>query len=427
MIRNRIALAIPFAAAIALCSCGNSSPPAPQGGGGGEGGPAKPQGPTLGKKLPEYKPSGMKDDWKKCVELESAVKSSKKLDEQAAAKKALADYIAEFPARWEGKEVPAPEACYYAVMLQKCKLYPQAVIQAERYIEVAPEDSANYLNCHTTKISSMAQAGDFEGAEAELKKATETVYKGREGERRVLAETIANSMLKGGRVDLASEHFREQAESQSDMESAIQAIDCYLRMGRNDDAVRLSKRMTDLIKEGKNVERAKWMVQQLDLIGRPAPGFSGAKWWKGTGGPVSDADLKGKVTVVFTWNMKSAWNQFFFDRLAQLIKDLADKPFQVIGISRLAHYDPVTGGTKADMTEDEELTRYDMWAQQYPVTYPLAVDGFEKEDLLGPWVGHVVPYYVVVGKDGNIFYVRTGKNEEHFAALKEMIEKALAK
>ena len=425
--RRLASLVLPLSAVLSLAACGggSSAPPAKPG---EPGGPPAVTGPKLGRKLPtDFTPSGVKDDWKKMVELEDAVKSSRKEDEQAAAKKALADYLADFPARWEGKTVPPAEACYFAIVLQKCKQYQKAAVEAARYIEVAPEDSPNALNCWTVKISSLAQAGDFDGAESELKSISETVFKNRETDLRRLQETIANSMLKGNRIDLAAENFRAQAEGSSDMESAIQAVDCYLRLGRNDDAVRLARRMTDLIKEGKNVERAKWLVGQLELIGRPAPSLGGAKWWKGNGGPVAEADLKGKVSIVFTWNMKSQWNKFFFDRVAALLKDYADKPVQAIGLSRLAHYDPTTGGTKADMTEDQELQYYDMWCQQYPITYPLAIDGFEKLDLIDPWVGHVVPYYVVVGKDGNVFYVRTGKNEEHFAALKEMIDKALAK
>ena len=212
-----------------------------------------------------------------------------------------------------------------------------------------------------------------------------------------------------------------------DFDAAKMAADCYLRLGRLDDARRLAAKMTDLVKEGKNAAFAKWLVQQLDLIGKPAPGFKDAKWWKGAGAPVADADFQGKVTVVFTWNMKSAWNEFFFERLNQMVKDYADKPFQVVGISRLARFDATINATKADMTDDDELLRYDMWKEQYNVAYPLAVDGYESEALMGAWAGHTVPFFVVVGKDGKVASVRSGKNEEHFAALRELVEKELAK
>ena len=76
---NRHAVPLALAAGIALAACGGSEP-AP-GAPGGQG-PAAQGGPVLGKKLPKYTPSGMKDDYGRYKELERAVKDSKKLDEQ---------------------------------------------------------------------------------------------------------------------------------------------------------------------------------------------------------------------------------------------------------------------------------------------------------------------------------------------------------
>ena len=417
-----------LAAAPALAGCGGSEAPANPGGGGGAagGGPA-PLGPkTLGKKMPEFTPSGMKEEYRKYQDIKSAIRNSKAKEEQAEAKKNLADFLAEFPGKWSAIEVPAPEAFMYAVVLQECKLYPQAIDQVRRWIEVAPDDSVNFVHAHNCLITCLAQSGTFDEAADVLAKNLETTYKNRDGDRKVMEETIAMAMMKAGQLERAADHFEKNATiGFGDQESAIYAVDCWLRLGRIDEAVRIANRAGDVIKEGRAGERMKALKQQVELVGRPAPGFEAAKWWKGSGGPVTPDMIKGRVTVVFVWNMKSAWNEFFFMRLNKLVKELAERDVQFVGISRLFRFDATVMGTRKDMTDEEELERYDMWVAQYGVIYPLAVGGYEDESLVNAWAAHVVPSYIVVGKDGKVSYVRTGKEEEHFAILKEMIEKAL--
>jgi AhpC/TSA family protein len=425
--KRRFAAVLLPVAALALAACGDSSssPKAP----GAAGGPPGALAPRkLGKKMPEFTPSGIAEDFKKWQELDSAVRHSTKEDEQDAAKKALDDFLKEFPARWEGKDVPPPEAYKYAVLLQKCRLYPQAINQVRRWIEVAPDDNVNYVNAHLCMIQCLASSGDFAGAENELNAIRETILKGRDMDRRGAEESIANSMLLGGQLEGAANHFDTIATGgMGDAENAILGVDCYLRLGKVADANRLATRMVEIVQGGHSADRVKWLQQQVALVGKPAPGFEGAKWWKGTGGPVTAENLKGKVTVVFVWNMKSSWNKWFFERLNAMVKDYAGKPFQVVGISRLARFDPRKMATKADMTDEEELELYDLWAQQYGNDYPLAVGGKDDEALVNAWAAYVVPSYIVIGKDGIISYVRTGKNPEHFIALREMVDKALAR
>src|SRR5258706_7609499 len=124
--------------------------------------------------------------------------------------------------------------------------------------------------------------------------------------------------------------------------------------------------------------------------------------------------------------MKSTLNKCFSERLTLLTKNYADKPLQVVGISRLAKFDPINMCTKPDMTEEDELKFYEMWCAQYSINYPLAVGAKDDDGLIDAWAGYVVPYFVLVGKDGNVTYMRTGKGTEHFAALREMLDKAMA-
>ena len=413
-----------LAAAFSLASCGDDPPPKK---GPGAAGTSSTLGTkTLGRKMPEFTPSGMKEESAKYKELKAAVKHSKVVEEKAAAQKALDEFVANFPGAWGNREVPAPEALMYALILDECKQYPQAVTQAKRWLAVAPDDNINWTNAHTLLITCLAKAGEYDAAEAELKAVYDTAYKNRDADRKGVEESIAVAMYKAGKLEMAARHFEVLATTGfGDQESGIYAVDCWLRLGRPDEAKRVADRASEFIKEGKAAERMKQLKAHVAMVGKPAPGFTTAKWWKGSGGPVTADNLKGKVTVVFSWNMQKQWNTWFFKRLNELVGAYPGGEVQLVGVSRLAKFDASKMATKADMTEEEELNLYDMWAAQYGVTYPLAIGGFGEDALIDAWGAHVVPSYTVVGKDGTIVYVRSGKEEEHFAILKEMVDRAM--
>jgi hypothetical protein len=413
-----------------LASCGGSEP-APAGpAAGGDGAKAAGGGaPALGKKMPEFTPSGVKDDFRKMKELKDAVKHSRVKEEQEAARKSLETLKEELAAKWAGREVPAPEAHYLAMILHDCGKCSEAVLQARRWLEVAPDDNPNYVHMTTQLIGCLAESGDYDGAMRELKETEETTYKNRDQQRADLVGTIALTMLKNGRMEPALELFENRMTlNMGDIESAQLAVEIAQLLGKPAEAVRIAQKAADFFPaDGKPGKRAVQLLAGVKLIGKPAPGFKAARWWQGVGGPVTDEMLKGKVTVVFSWNMQSAWNKYLFERLNTLLTELAPKGLQIVGISRLARFDAVNMGTKKELTDEEELKFYEMWTQQYGVTYPFAVDGYESDALMNAWEATVVPFFVVVGKDGNVFGVASGKDEERIAALKSIVELALAK
>ena len=415
-----------IAAALSLAACGDDPPPKPAGAGGGAGTSSTLGTKTLGRKMPEFTPSGMKEESAKFRDIKAKVKSSRVVEEKAAAQKELDEFVANFPAAWASREVPAPEALMYASILQECKQYPQAVTQVKRWIEVAPDDNINWTNAHSLLITCLAQAGEYDAAEAELKAVYDTAYKNRDADRKGVEETIAVAMYKAGKLEMAARHFEVLATTGfGDQESGIYAVDCWLRLGKPDEARRVAERAADFIKEGKAAERMKQLKAQVAMVGKPAPGFTTAKWWKGSGGPITADNLKGKVTVVFSWNMQKQWNKWFFERLHALANNYQGGDFQLVGVSRLAKFDATKMATRADMSEEDELNLYDMWCAQYGVTYPLAVGGYNEDALIDAWAAHVVPSYSVIGKDGTVVYIRSGKEEEHFAILKEMVDRAM--
>src|SRR5262245_51068056 len=108
-----------FAAALALASCGDDPKPA-----GPKTGPGRSlsSAPTLGQKMPEFTPSGIKEDYKKVNELKTeGIKHAKTADQRTANQKAMADLLAELCAKWADKKVPEPEALMYAFILKEAE------------------------------------------------------------------------------------------------------------------------------------------------------------------------------------------------------------------------------------------------------------------------------------------------------------------
>ncbi len=427
-------LALALGLGLVLAACGGDEPAAPGGGGGAGGGGGGGGGgpPALGHQMPEFTPSGIKEDFKKFNEMKSAWKNARKEDEKTAADQALHQFVADTIAKWGAREggVPAPEAHYYATILKEGDKKVEAIVQFRRYLDIGDPTSGNYLTCTTNIIGLMAETGDYDGAMAELKKSKDTTFKDKDGDRQRAETSIAVAMLTAGLVERAAPLFEALAtDGMGDPESALYAVDCYQRLGRNDEAHRMAQKAADFYREGRQADRMKVLLAATSMLGRTAPDFTGARNWSGIGGPVTRDMMKGKVVVVFSWNMQVQWAKWFFERINALAEEYMPKEVMFVGISRFAKIDANKMITVADMTEETEMTFYEAWTREFKVTYPLAIGpyGDEGQPFMDAWAGSIIPAITVVGKDGKVFYVRTGKNPEHMAALKEMIEKAVNK
>ena len=392
--------------------------------------PTPPEPATATRTMPEYTPSGIKDDFKRLREHKQAVKDAKEKpeQEQKAAKDALETLRSAVVLKWGDREVPAPEAHYWANILHEAGKPAEAVVQCRRWLEVAPEDNVNFVGTTTLLITSLAASGDYEGARAALEAAADTTYRDKAQARADVLTTIAMLMLRKGELETALETLEAcMTIHEGDVECAILAVETAQRLGRPAEAVRIAHKAVEFFREGPTAVRARALLEAAILVGRPAPGFAGAKWWKGAGGPVKDADLSGRVTVVISWNMKSAWNRPFFERLNAFLAATRDRGVGLVGISRLARFDPTVMETQEDLTDEQELVFYDMWKQQYGVTWPLAVYPYRDQRMLADWAAHVVPLWIVIGKDGKIAAVSAGKDDERIAVMREFVERELAR
>ena len=396
--------------------------------------PGEPAAPVAAAPEPEpapapapFLPSGLKEDFKLFSGTKAAWKAARTEDARTEARAKLDALVAELVARWSARVVPAPEGQYWGTILREAGRHGEAVAAYRGYLAVSDPASANSLASTTNMIASLVDAGEFDGAAAELERAAATVYADRPEDRARAETALALGLMRAGRLEEAAARFGMIMDmGPGDPESALHGVDCLLRLGRTDAAARLAAAAAARFPEGRVADRMRLLVDQVALVGRPSPGFGAARWWKGEGPPPTEEELRGKVVVVYSWNMQAQWVRWFFERLNRLHADYAPRGVVVVGISRLHRFDPNKMVYDESMTEEQELMFYDAWKKEYAVAHPLAVGEYDGA-LMEAWSARVIPMIVVVGKDGAVAYVRTGKDEEHFGILREVLERELAR
>ncbi|MHC4922614.1 MAG: hypothetical protein ACYTG4_00835 [Planctomycetota bacterium] len=429
--KSRMTTALSLIATLGLAGCGDSGSSSSDSSSTADDSAKKEEAadaPPPKKKMPEYTKSGVLKDVKQWQELKGKVRYARKREEKEAAQKELDDFIKSSSDSWSAKGVPDQEGYYLGILQHAAGNPSDAAKSIGKYLGIAPDDHVNYANATGLQIQALAEAGEFNAAETALAKAKTGALETKPQNQVNAQAAIATFMMKAEKFEGAARHFGEIAFlGNGNPTFAILGADCWQRAGRAGDAVGLARKgVSHFEGNEKGKKRMMQLVDACDLVGKPAPGFANAKWWKGRGGPLSDEALKGNVTVVFSWNMQARWIKWFFKRVSDLNSDYSGRGLQIVGISRLARFDAVNGGTVPDLTDDQELEFYDLWESQYGVSYPLAVGQYGNSALMDDWACNVIPAMVLVGKDGLVKYTRTGKEEEHFDALRTMIDKAYA-
>jgi tetratricopeptide (TPR) repeat protein len=422
MDRTRLALALAASLVVAACGGDKKKSAKPK----EDAAPLEPAKPK--KEMPAYEKSGILQDVRKWQDLRSARKEARKKEDKEAADAAVASFVEEAVARWTAKAPPDPEAYYLGILLDAAGKKREAAEATRRYLAVAPEDHVNYANATTLLIRVLGEAGDFDAAEAALAQARGGAYMGKSQDEIGAATSLAMA-LSPKQPERAAKHFENlMSMGTGDPESAILGVECLLRTGKRDAAVAMAKKATEIFKEGRPVDRIKDLLAATSLVGETAAGrFAEAKHWRGSGSALTDADLQGKVTLVFGWKIDATWATSFFKEMNQLKADYDDKGVQFCGISRLAQFDPVEGGTKKDMTVDQELEFYDRMGREYGWDYPMAIGAIDNPALMHAWGAQATPSLTVVGKDGRIAYTRTGHKPEHVNTVREVLDRETAK
>ncbi len=426
-----LALALLATLPLTACGGGDSGTAPASGGGAAAGGEAKPDAPEV-PAMPKYEPSGIKEDYGRIKEAKQGVSTARKKDEKAAAEAALEKLTKETADKWAAKAPPAQECHYLAFIMEEAGRFPDALAAAKKYLDIATGTTSTMNIPHMTNmvIRCLAATGSLDEAEAEILKAEKTAFDGKPDVQQQATLFVATAAEKAGKLEQAARLYeRSMTLGSGDPESASLATDCWQRLGKPAEAVRVAKLAAEGFPDEKTKKRMRHLVAACELVGKPAPGFDGARHWKGGGGPVTRDALKGGVTVVFAWNMamKPDRTKKLFENLNALQGDYSERGISLVGISRLAKFDPAQGGTVADMTEEQELAFYDTWERSYGTQCAYAIGGLDDDALVDAWAAHLVPALIVVGKDGNVAYTRTGFEAEHFATVRQAIDKALSR
>ena len=210
--------------------------------------PGEPAAPVAAAPEPEpapapapFLPSGIKEDFKLFSGTKAAWKAARTEDARTEARAKLDALVAELVARWSARVVPAPEGQYWGTILREAGRHGEAVAAYRGYLAVSDPASANSLASTTNMIASLVDAGEFDGAAAELERAAATVYADRPEDRARAETALALGLMRAGRLEEAAARFGMIMDmGPGDPESALHGVDCLLRLGRTDAAARLA-------------------------------------------------------------------------------------------------------------------------------------------------------------------------------------------
>ncbi len=139
-------------------------------------------------------------------------------------------------------------------------------------------------------------------------------------------------------------------------------------------------------------------------IGDQAPTFTADI---ATGGQVTPADLKGKVTML---QFTASWCKVCWKEMPHIEKDIWQKykdrkDFMLLGIDR-----------------DEERDKVIRFGQDVNVTYPLVLDPGSKIFHLFAEEGAGITRNVIIDRTGKIVFMTRLFKEEEFEAMKDVID-----
>jgi hypothetical protein len=345
---------------------------------------------------------------------------------------AIARWLAEVRARTPAAEVPISEGLIYAEALRLAGLSREAEAEDRRYLAWAPKESNERVMACWVLVLSLVEGGDADGAERELDAAPAKMPKSTSWPPRAMVRAVADGLAAAGRFERAALRYASLREGHPlDVDDVARAAECWLRLGRSEEAGKLASEAVAALQKASSpktrelLDRALLLSRQVALVGQPAPGFGPARWWKGAGGPVGDDALRGSLTVVAGWDMAGEARGSGLEGLDALSRDYGPKGVRVVGISRLARFNPCRKVADPDMTEEDELGFYDALARDRRISFPLAIGAYGDDSLLDSWGVTAAPLLLLVGKDGKIAYVRGGTSGPDLAALRAMIDRVL--
>jgi thiol-disulfide isomerase/thioredoxin len=153
---------------------------------------------------------------------------------------------------------------------------------------------------------------------------------------------------------------------------------------------------------------------QLGLIGEIAPDISIKTWING--GPVTLAELRGRVVLLEFWATWCRPCQEMFPKLQKLHEQESLRGLEITAITR--HY-MAYGGTEASMTEELQLMR--AMLTEHEVSFSVGVA--EDERLQAIYGANGLPTVVLIDRQGLVRYAGPGADD---AGFDETLQQCLA-
>ena len=144
---------------------------------------------------------------------------------------------------------------------------------------------------------------------------------------------------------------------------------------------------------------------QIGLLGNVAPELSIERWL--TGGPVTLADLRGRLVLLEFWATWCKPCQETFPKLTALYAREANNGLQIIGITR--HYMAYNGTPEA---KADELSLMTLTLKQHDVTFPVGVAA--NEQLQRQYGANGLPTAILIDRGGIVQYAGPGVEDPTF-------------
>lgn len=172
-----------------------------------------------------------------------------------------------------------------------------------------------------------------------------------------------------------------------------------------------------------SMARAKTGVQdglnQLDLIGKPAPAISAPEWVNGEA--MTLESLKGKVVVIDFWAPWCPPCRQVIPSLVKAYDELKEKGLVVIGFTKYYgnYRDDIQN--KGKVAPADEMALIKEFLGRYKITYPIPVAN--GNDVFNAYFVKGIPTMVLIGKTGEVAAIHVGSGDE--AGIRREIEKLL--
>ncbi|NUN53664.1 MAG: hypothetical protein HUU06_12890, partial [Planctomycetaceae bacterium] len=151
-----------------------------------------------------FEPSGLREDFKAFKEAKEAWRAARTEDARREARARLDGRTADLLAKWSGRAIPAQERQYWGTILREGGRLDDAAAAYRSYLAVADPASPNAVNSTTALVGCLVDAGDFDGAAAELALAAGTIYADLPEDRASAETALAYGLMRAGRLEEAA-------------------------------------------------------------------------------------------------------------------------------------------------------------------------------------------------------------------------------